>query len=163
MKTRIRKSIARTTLLTLATLAATVAGAAIPAHAGGPPVAQPVQTPCIDAAAPCIAAWIAPIAPEGTFTVTGYVRNGSAPRISLAIWNERTHTVIRWENVPSVAMTGEDYAGYSQFRAVLPFRPGGGTYWGYRSDLGISAQAIVGGTAGPQSNVVHVYSPGFKL
>ena len=162
MKTRTPNRI-RKTLISLSALAAVVGPLASSAHAGGGWVVQPAQTPCTNDTAPCIAAWIAPVAPDGTFTVTGYVHNPTAPRISIAIWSERTHTVIRYENVASVPMTGEDYAGYSQFRAVLPMRPGGATYWGYRSDLGISAQAIVKAVAGPESNVVHVYSPGFSL
>ena len=103
-----------------------------------------------------------PFAPDGTFTVTGYVHTGPG-RISIAVSNDRTRTVLRYVQTVSVAMAGEDYAGYSQFRVALPFRPGGGTLWGYRSDLSIVAQAISGGVAGPQSNVVRVYSPGAKL
>ena len=135
-------------LLTLSSLGLLAGPLSSPAHAGGPTTAytngQPTQSSCTNDAAACIAAWVAPVAPWGTFTVTGSVHDGSAPLIFIYIRNVRTGAALRKLTIPSVAMSG-DYAGYSQFRTELPFRPGGGTLWGYRSDLEISASALVGG------------------
>lgn len=115
---------------------------------------RPINTACTDDTVPCISAWEPPVTAAGTATVTGYIH--SAPvTVTLLIDDARAGTIYTDVQIP-VRMSG-DYAGYSQFRFVVPDTQIGErfTYLNVAVGLGVRTKL---GKAFRFSNPAHLWS-----